>query len=114
MHVKWLLGGLDGTIRKWLNHVGPPVVSVRCGALEAKGNKSDLFRYAFVGLFCWAPMSGIIFMIGIMLMNSIIWRRWGRGRKGEDSAVGKATGRSQLTKADRGRSNMQWVGTQRR
>ena len=60
-------------------------------------------------------MIGIIFMNSIILMNGIICGRWGRGRKGrEDATVGKASGRGQLTKADRGGSNMQGVGTQRR
>ena len=88
---------------------------LRCGALESKGEMLKLFENVLAALFWYIFMNSIILMNGIIFMNGIICRRWGRGRKGrEDSTVGKASGRGQLTKADRGRSNMQGVGTQRR
>ena len=88
---------------------------LRCGALESKGEMLELFENVLAALFWYIFMNSIILMNGIIFMNGIICRRWGRGRKGrEDSTVGKASGRGQLTKADRGGSNMQGVGTQRR
>ena len=88
---------------------------LRCGALEAEGRMLNMFEKVFAAQFWYIFMNSIILMSGIIFMNGIICRRWGRGRKGrEDSAVGRASGRGQLTKADRGRSDMQGVGTQRR
>ena len=89
-----------------MSQLGVADILERFGALEAEGWLQDLFQNLFVSLFWYTIMIGIIRSIS---------GRWGRGRKGkEDSAVGTALGRGQLTKADRGRSDMHGVGTQRR
>ena len=114
-HRKWL-GGLVARRFKWLMFVLLSSAAVlRGGALVSQRKTLPSFRFAQRDVFQMIFMIGIIFMNSIILMSGIICRRWGRGRKGrEDSTVGKASGRGQLTKADRERSYMQGVGTQRR
>ena len=74
MHVKWLLGGLDNTLNKWLvAHLGSSAV-----VLVAKGKALYSFQFVLLVLFLAIFMNSIILMNSIIFMNGIIVMWGGR------------------------------------